>query len=902
MHCVILLFICLSLFASAPFANILNIPDDHETIQQGLNTAEDGDTVLVQEGQYVENLVFPNDRSVTLASTRLFEEDDGIIERTVIDGNRNGSVITMRMENDAPVTIIGFTITNGRTQAFGGGLFCSGANVTLQWIILTGNYAQRGSVMYLANSVVNITNFKILENRGGRGGSYLGGSSELNMNDGFVADNIASRGGVVYSANDRNRFVANRVIFIGDSTKDSGSFFYGENADVILERVLIAKSAGWFFGLIYAHDCGFEFNFVTITGIRSHQVISDAHFDRCEVSIRNSIARHNRWEDGLYISNTNSEISTSYSTGMGGFNDGEGVIQEDPQFVDFDNNDFNLLPGSPCIDTGDPESDLDPDGTRADMGAFLRFRPVYLHGSVTAASNNEILQEAEIVLSTGKMTTSNEQGLWHTNTIPGDVDVTCRADSFLDSTIRFNNLDVGDTIEVEIGLLRPEFITEYDRIEWDVHREESADVVLTLSNPGDGAMPWSLEILEEDSGSTEPWEHVESHQVFDITGDNLIRGVVRVNGLTYISGDRAEPPQIYIINDNGELVDQFQQPGDDHRGIKGMTWDGDRIWGITSNGIIGFDIEGDNVEIIEIDLTTKTDIAFDPIRGIFWTVYSNSDIKGFDRNGQQIEEIPNDALRLYGITYNEFAEDEFCLVAIGLDDDNRRIVSEINPETLDIRRVAVLSNVFGFRPCGAFITRGFSDRNALGFVYIENVSTEDGGDRLDIYILENNIFWINSNTSEGILEPESSEQIVIGLNTVEEEQDFTLPYGSYGATLRFNLDALRTELYIPISMNVVHPDGVEPVVSAPEDFSITSISPNPFNSKALISYNLPGSGNVRLSIHDIQGREIVVLEDGKQMAGQQSMTWKADGQPSGLYLCKIEAGDDVAVSKLILVK
>jgi hypothetical protein len=38
------------------------------------------------------------------------------------------------------------------------------------------------------------------------------------------------------------------------------------------------------------------------------------------------------------------------------------------------------------------------------------------------------------------------------------------------------------------------------------------------------------------------------------------------------------------------------------------------------------------------------------------------------------------------------------------------------------------------------------------------------------------------------------------------------------------------------------------------------------------------------------------------MAGQQSMTWKADGQPSGLYLCKIEAGDDVAVSKLILVK
>ena len=69
MHCVILLFICLSLFASAPFANILNIPDDHETIQQGLNTAEDGDTVLVQEGQYVENLVFPIFSSSSLSSS-----------------------------------------------------------------------------------------------------------------------------------------------------------------------------------------------------------------------------------------------------------------------------------------------------------------------------------------------------------------------------------------------------------------------------------------------------------------------------------------------------------------------------------------------------------------------------------------------------------------------------------------------------------------------------------------------------------------------------------------------------------------------------------------------------------------------------------------------------------------
>ena len=41
-----------------------------------------------------------------------------------------------------------------------------------------------------------------------------------------------------------------------------------------------------------------------------------------------------------------------------------------PLFVNSENEDFTLQPTSPCIDTGDPNSELDPDGTRADMGAF----------------------------------------------------------------------------------------------------------------------------------------------------------------------------------------------------------------------------------------------------------------------------------------------------------------------------------------------------------------------------------------------------------------------------------------------------------------------------------------------------------------------------------------------------
>jgi len=49
---------------------------------------------------------------------------------------------------------------------------------------------------------------------------------------------------------------------------------------------------------------------------------------------------------------------------------GPGDISADPQFIDDSNANYNLLFGSPCIDAGDPNSPLDPDGTRSDMGAL----------------------------------------------------------------------------------------------------------------------------------------------------------------------------------------------------------------------------------------------------------------------------------------------------------------------------------------------------------------------------------------------------------------------------------------------------------------------------------------------------------------------------------------------------
>ena len=49
---------------------------------------------------------------------------------------------------------------------------------------------------------------------------------------------------------------------------------------------------------------------------------------------------------------------------------GIGNINDEPVFVNASEDDFHLQSGSPCIDAGDPASPPDPDGTRADIGAF----------------------------------------------------------------------------------------------------------------------------------------------------------------------------------------------------------------------------------------------------------------------------------------------------------------------------------------------------------------------------------------------------------------------------------------------------------------------------------------------------------------------------------------------------
>ncbi len=98
----------------------IQVPADHARIQQAIDAAVDGDTVLVAPGIYRESLQLKG-KQITLASRFLVTADKKDVERTVLDGKASGKEKGSRgntpisiAEDVGPKTrIIGFTIANG---------------------------------------------------------------------------------------------------------------------------------------------------------------------------------------------------------------------------------------------------------------------------------------------------------------------------------------------------------------------------------------------------------------------------------------------------------------------------------------------------------------------------------------------------------------------------------------------------------------------------------------------------------------------------------------------------------------------------------------------------------------------------------------------------------------------
>ncbi len=96
------------------------------------------------------------------------------------------------------------------------------------------------------------------------------------------------------------------------------------------------------------------------------------------------------------------------------------------------------------------------------------------------------------------------------------------------------------------------------------------------------------------------------------------------------------------------------------------------------------------------------------------------------------------------------------------------------------------------------------------------------------------------------------------------------------------------------------PDQVSAVL--PSGYALEQNYPNPFNPVTTIRYALPVAEHVRLTLYNIMGQEVAVLVNELQEAGFKAVSFDAGSLPSGVYTCRITAGNFTEGRRMILLK
>lgn len=241
-------------------ATIINVPSVQPTVQAGINVASNSDTVLVEPGIYFENINF-NGKNVILGSYYILADDTSYISRTIIDGNKNGSVVVIDNEEDSTTVLCGFTIRHGNGiekqpgKITGGGIYVNSADPTIKNLIISGNSAYAGAGIYLANSKSFLSDITIKNNDGD--GIYSE-DSDLNIYNLIISNNEGSG----FNCYRTNALLTKGIISKnGDENPWGGGICCSHSSNVKISQLTIrencSSSSG---GGLWSYESNIEFD------------------------------------------------------------------------------------------------------------------------------------------------------------------------------------------------------------------------------------------------------------------------------------------------------------------------------------------------------------------------------------------------------------------------------------------------------------------------------------------------------------------------------------------------------------------------------------------------------------------------------------------------------------------
>jgi hypothetical protein len=170
----------------------------------------------------------------------------------------------------------------------------------------------------------------------------------------------------------------------------------------------------------------------------------------------------------------------------------------------------------------------------------------------------------------------------------------------------------------------------------------------------------------------------------------------------------------------------------------------------------------------------------------------------------------------------------------------------------------------------------------------------------DSFYVEFNVFRERRSIFTSILDIDSSNTVVIPYDSSFLKLDDQIKYKVvYKDTSIF----MNTVTYPDLGY-IIFDIVTETITPEIYDILLDNNYPNPFNPVTTLKYYLDDSKKVLLKIYDILGNEVAVLVDEVKPAGEYQIEFNASDYnlSSGIYLCKISAGDKTKTIKMMLLK